>query len=355
MVSIIGAGPVGNYLASKLSAKGESVNVYEEHSKIGVPIACTGILASYLSDFVKVSEDYIVNKINETHVSSPDGSSVKLKLKKNFIVDRTLFDSHFADVAKSGGAKFNSKYKLTSLKNNVMGFENGRKIKSKVVVGADGPNSVVARCAGIFGDRKFVVGHQARVKLKNKIDSNVVEFFLDEGNYIGWLVPEDNNTVRLGVASHQGTDNYFKQLVKKRPGKILGWQSGTIPIYDPRLKIESGNVFLVGDAATQVKATTYGGIIPGMNAADALKDRILDGKNYTSGVKKGIGKSLKTHLIIRNLMNKFSVKNYNDLIKLCDQDSVKKLIYEHDREYPLKLLMSLVIKEPRFLKFLSCI
>lgn len=355
MVSIIGAGPVGNYLASKLCSEGEKVDVYEEHSKIGVPIACTGILTSYLSDFVKVSEDYVVNKINETHVYSPNGNCVKLKLKKNFIVDRTLFDSHFAEVAKSEGAKYHSKHKFVSMNKEKIKFQNGKEVKTDCVVGADGPNSLVARSAGIFGERKFVVGHQARVKLKDKVDPNVVEFFLDEGNYIGWLVPEDDKIVRLGVASHQGTDKSFKDLIKKRNGKVLGWQSGAIPVYDPGLKIEKNNVFLVGDAATQVKATTYGGIIPGMNAADALRNRILEGSSYTKSVKKGIGKSLRMHLMVRKIMNKFSEKDYNDLIDLCGSDVVKKLIYEHDREYPVKLLMSLAVKEPRFLKFLKCL
>ena len=351
MVSIIGAGPVGNYLASKLSAEGVNVEVYEEHSKIGVPIACTGILTSYLSDFVNVSEDYMVNKIDRTDVYSPDGNSVSIKLKKNFIVDRTLFDSHFAEVAESNGVKIHTGCKLISLKNNLLKFKN-KEVRSDVIVGADGPNSIVARSSGIFGNRNFVVGHQARVKLKDKVDSNVVEFFLGKGNYIGWLVPEDEKTVRLGVASHTGTNDYFNELLKKRDGKLLGWQSGVIPIYDPKLEIEKDNVFLVGDAATQVKATTYGGIIPGMHAADVLKDVILNGGSYTKGVNRTIGKSLKTHLSVRNLMNKFSEKDYNDLIKLCNKDSVKGLIYEHDREYPKKLLMSLLVKEPRFLKFM---
>ncbi len=352
MVSIVGAGPVGNYLASKLSSNGLKVDIYEEHARVGVPIACTGILTSYLSDFVKVSEDYLVNKIDRTDVYSPDGNSVSIKLKRNFIVDRTLFDAHFAEVAESNGAKLHTGCKLVSLNKNVMKFKNGQSVKSDVIVGADGPNSVVARSSGIFGDRKFVVGHQARVKLKEKVDPNVVEFFLDEGNYIGWLVPEDDKVVRLGVASHVGTDNYFNNLLKKRDGKVLGWQSGVIPVYSPKLKIENDNVFLVGDAATQVKATTYGGIIPGMNAANVLSDVILDGGSYTKGVKKTIGRSLKTHLLIRKLMNKFSKRDFNELVKMCNKKSVKDLIYEHDREYPKKLLLSMLLKEPRFLKFI---
>ena len=34
MISIIGAGPVGNYTAYLLAKKGKNVNVFEEHEKI---------------------------------------------------------------------------------------------------------------------------------------------------------------------------------------------------------------------------------------------------------------------------------------------------------------------------------
>ena len=41
MISIIGAGPAGSYLASLL--RKEEVEVFEEHDKIGLPVQCTGI------------------------------------------------------------------------------------------------------------------------------------------------------------------------------------------------------------------------------------------------------------------------------------------------------------------------
>ena len=49
MISIIGAGPSGSHLACLLS-KHDDVNVYEEHSEIGKPVQCTGLVTSSIKD-----------------------------------------------------------------------------------------------------------------------------------------------------------------------------------------------------------------------------------------------------------------------------------------------------------------
>ncbi len=362
MASIIGAGPVGNYLASKLAQQGIPVKVYEEHKKIGAPVACTGILTPYLTDFMKAEGDFVVNTINQTDVYSPEGKFVSIKLKENYIVDRTLFDAHLAELAKSHGAEYNIGWKLTSMKKEngkyQLQFGNGKTSEDVIVVGADGPGTTVGRCNGIYEGRKFVVGHQARVRMKKKIDSSIVEFFLDEGNYIGWLVPEDEKIARIGVASHANVKTYFEKLMKRRPGEVIEWQSGAIPVYNPKLTYEKEKVYLIGDAATQVKATTYGGIIPGMHAADVLSEVIakeMPEGSYQRGLDKTVGKNLKTHLMMRKLMNRFTREDYNELIRMCEKKSVKDVIYEFDREYPKKLLVSLFLREPRFVKFSKCL
>ena len=118
MVSIIGAGPAGNYLASKLAKNGLNVDVYEDHKKIGIPVACTGILTNYLKDLIKIDDNWIVNKINQTEVYSPDGNFVSIKLKKNYVVDRTLFDSSLAEIAESNGANYHKGFRFLSFKKN---------------------------------------------------------------------------------------------------------------------------------------------------------------------------------------------------------------------------------------------
>ena len=43
-VIVIGAGPVGGYLAWKLTEKGLSVLLVEEHAEIGRPFQCAGMV-----------------------------------------------------------------------------------------------------------------------------------------------------------------------------------------------------------------------------------------------------------------------------------------------------------------------
>ena len=58
MISIIGAGPVGCYLAYLLSKQGKQVQIFEEDSKIGRPIQCTGIVTSSINKIIKVKKEF---------------------------------------------------------------------------------------------------------------------------------------------------------------------------------------------------------------------------------------------------------------------------------------------------------
>jgi len=358
MVSIIGAGPIGNYAGYLLAKDGFKVKIFEEHTLIGKPVQCTGITTLYLGnilDSVKASEDFVINNINETIVYCPDGNSVDIKLKRNYIVDRPKFDSYFGELARSEGADVVCGKKFIGLDGSNgkirLNFNDGSFHEDNILIGADGPFSQVAKSTGMYGNRKFALGAQARIRMNEKINPNVVEFFLGEG-YFGWLVPEDEKIARVGTASMEKAKYYFDSLKKIRDGEILEWQSGPIPVYDPRLKTQKGNIFLVGDAATQVKATTYGGIIPGMMAGEELAKAIKYGKSYERLWKKRVGKELLLHLLMRRMLDRFSDKDCNKLISMVNKESVKSIISEHDREFPSKILAKLLIREPRFLGYI---
>lgn len=365
MVRIIGAGPSGNYAAYLLACKGVDVDVYEDHDVVGKPIQCTGIMTSYLDKLIHIDgwEDFLVNTIEGTRVFGPDGTSVYVPLKKNYIVDRALFDQHLAKLAQSHGAEYHYKHRFTEArfaKDHLdISFNNGKVVHDSTLIGSDGPGSLVAKSTGLFGERKFVVGVQARVSLKN-IDPKVVDFYVDKNadGYIGWVVPENDHTARIGVASYHHAHEYFQELLKKTGGKILEWQSGAIPLYQPKQAMsvtkDGSSVFLLGDAATMVKATTYGGIIPGMMAAEELAQVILNNgtaKHYEKAWRKRIGKDLWLHLLMRKYMDKFSLADYKRLIQYTNQEKVLEILGEHDREYPSKLLLKILWREPRFLRF----
>ena len=164
MISIIGAGPVGNYLAYLLAKSGYKVEVYEDHNQIGCPIQCTGIVTSTIKQLMDMNQDFLVNTVSRIRIYSPDNNFIEIKMKDlNYIVDRTKFDSYFAKKAKKLGVKYNLGWKFLDFKNGVMKFNKGEK-KTDVLVGADGPNSLVARKAGLLENRKYKVGHQYTAK-----------------------------------------------------------------------------------------------------------------------------------------------------------------------------------------------
>src|SRR5574341_179087 len=107
MISIIGGGPAGNYAAYLLAKAGQEVQVYEEHSKTGAPIQCTGLMTNLLSDIIPISKKYLVNKLTRTRVYVPNNDFVEIKLKDNYLVNREFFDTYIAEMARDKGAKYN--------------------------------------------------------------------------------------------------------------------------------------------------------------------------------------------------------------------------------------------------------
>ncbi|MBI2137403.1 NAD(P)/FAD-dependent oxidoreductase [Candidatus Woesearchaeota archaeon] len=282
-VTIIGAGPAGNYTAYLLAKSGNDVSVYEEHSTIGEPWACTGVITEdVMARNVKLPEDVIVNRIRKARITAPDGNSVEVSLKNNIVVDRAKLDQHLAEMAKKEGAKYYVSHRFMAIEGNAdrvtarirnKNINKETSEESDWLIGCDGPRSETAKQAGIFGDRKFYVGLQATAKIEN---DNIIDFYPSEKG-IAWKVPENSKTVRAGIAAEQNARSYFNEFMTTTLGKdyeqkIIGHQAGPIPLYNPKLKTQKGIVLLVGDAATMVKAPTLGGINQSIIAATAAAE-----------------------------------------------------------------------------------
>lgn len=338
MISVIGAGPVGSY-AAYLLAKHEDVSLFEEHREIGRPVQCTGIVTPSINKIIK--NKFVVNRVGRVRVFSPNNSFVELKIKKNLVIDRARFDRFLAEKAVDAGARL-------FLKCRFKGFKDKRFRKTKIFIGADGAVSEVAKAAGLFKGRSFVQGIQVRIK--TRVDADVVCFYLGIGD-IAWVVPESGGIARIGLISRKNAKTHFNSFIKRFKGKTIEKQAGVVPVYNPTQITQKDNIYLVGDAATQVKASTYGGIIQGLLAAEELSYAITNNKKYEKLWHKRLGKDLWMHLKIRQVMDRFSKKDYNCFVSLFQRDDVKKILEEHDRDFPSRFLMELLLKQPRLLRY----
>ncbi|HLC96340.1 MAG TPA: NAD(P)/FAD-dependent oxidoreductase [Candidatus Nanoarchaeia archaeon] len=357
MIHIIGAGPAGGYSAYLLAKAGRDVSVYEDGAEVGDPVQCTGIVTETIHSVQPFNiNKLIINKITKVRIFSNGEDYVALRLKHpNPILDRKGLDQLIAEKAEGQGAKIFLKHRFMGFEGSKLVFKNDDnilKIKKDILIGADGPMSQVARSSGLFGQRKFMSGIQATLKLKN---DNCVDFFPFIGTF-AWIVPENEEIVRIGVGSYGSVKGHFDRFLKMRgidKKNIVGMQGGLIPMYNPQVQTRADNTYLVGDAATQVKATTGGGIIQSLIAANCLATALENGGDYVKEWKARLGKELWLHLKIRKVLDSFDGKDWCRLVQIFNTERNKRLLEECDRDSLTRFFARLVIGEPRLLYFIK--
>ena len=352
MIAIIGAGPVGCYAASLLADEHEVV-VFEEHKSVGLPVQCTGIVTQEIFRFVPKKNDFVINKTDKVRIFAPNNKCINLRLEKpDIIIDRQKFDNYFYKQAKSKGVKFLFNHKFVSagfsdLWVKDLKTKKIKRVKCSCVIGADGPLSAVAKNTDLYNKRKFFIGLQAIIKKKN---SNMIDFYpLKQG--FGWAVPEDRGTLRVGVASRTNPKEQFENLLKRYKGKIIAKQGGLIPVFNPWAKFRKEKVYLIGDAGGFVKATTGGGIIPGLKSAEVVAHSIKHNLGYDAGIYLHLLPNLWLHLKMREVMDSFTEKDWNELVKDLNEKDSKKILQRVNRDNLFQLLLNTAINNPKIMKY----
>jgi flavin-dependent dehydrogenase len=204
------------------------------------------------------------------------------------------------------------------------------RVKVESVVGADGAYSAVAKAAG-WPAQPTVPLVQAIVDLPKGMsaDSVRVWFRPDDTPYFYWLIPESSTRGALGLIGIDGQEtrrclDHFMQEKNFRPH---AYQGARIPAYERWIPVErrvaGGRVFLVGDAAGQVKVSTVGGIVTGFRGALGVSQAILrDGR---SPELRSLRRELDWHLWIRRSLHRFRQDDYSRLVDLIGGSMLESL------------------------------
>jgi flavin-dependent dehydrogenase len=111
-----------------------------------------------------------------------------------------------------------------------------------------------------------------------------------------------------------------------------------------RRQIGNGEVYLVGDAAAQVKVSTVGGIVTGFRGALGVSQALL--QNGKSRELTALRRELGTHWLIRRALHNFAQKDYSQLVDLLDV-STRQSLGEINRDESTRLLWNVVRRQPR--------
>ncbi len=362
-VAIIGAGPAGNYIAYLLAKVNYNVTIYEEHLEPGLPIQCTGILTSDLKNHLELSDEYIVNRMQKVKVFSPDGTIFETK-NDDIIVCRHKFDNYILKKALAAGATIEKGTKFISYnketKEITIQVYREKSVSNEVrrtdfLIGADGPNSKVSKIINeeILKTHPTPMYYGAQATVKGKFEPNTYHVHLGSicPEFFLWVVPENEHHARIGLATKETPNIYFKKAMDKlgyTALDITDRQGGLIPCYNPNIKVQEDNIYLIGDAATIIKSTTGGGIIPHLEAAKILANCIITNKDFNKELKR---KKLWLHLFLRKFLDQFSDEEYNQLVKMLNNSTANAVMEKYTRDNLLEMLFHLLLENPQFIFF----
>jgi flavin-dependent dehydrogenase len=356
-VVVVGSSAAGLYTAACVARGGRQVSVLEAKATPD-PAPRTLIVTDYFKNQISnAARSSILNEIRRFELFT-DGRSAQIALQQpDLIIERSRLNRSLTEEAAQAGASIRYDTRFLDLSPNAKGLHvqvdragKREELHAGSVVGADGAASRVARAAG-WPPVETVPLVQAVVKLPEDcpVDTTRVWFIPDDTPYFYWMIPESPERAAVGVIGEHGrsTKISFDRFLEKKGFEPLEWQGARIPVYKRWVPVQrtigNGQVYLVGDAAAQVKVSTVGGIVTGFRGARGVADSIL---RKASSELRTLRRELGTHWLIRRALHDFKQEDYSQLVDLLNV-SARESLGEINRDESTKLLWSVVRRQPK--------
>jgi digeranylgeranylglycerophospholipid reductase len=311
---VIGGGPAGSATAWKLAEMGRSVLLIEKRQEIGVPVRCGEGISKELLTMLGLEPDqrWISSEMDGAIVVSPSGKELVLGPEiagpeVGYVIKRDMFDQELARRAARAGAKVEVRAEAISMKRegdgwvvSVRTLDGDIDVYARIVVAADGFESLVARWAGISTRlcpkdidtciQYEMVGVDTR--------GRYTEFFMGRkiapGGYI-WCFPKGPDIANVGIGINGSMitgkadpkrylDDFISSNRRFSKGTITEVNGGGVSVSLPLERTSADSFLIVGDAARMIDPLTGGGVYNGCCAAiEAARtiDEALE-KNDTS-------------------------------------------------------------------------
>ena len=353
-----------------LLSKDFDVSVVEEHAAVGRPLQCAGLVSPQTID--GVTKDSVLQVIKDFTLHSPAGERLELHARdpKGVVIDRRLFDAALAGRASELGAHFRLKTRISRIKVDreavTLGFRSDHRngeIKSLLVVGADGPGSVVR--SHVTKEPFGILYRGAQIEGSDRLnDDGVVEMWIGDRvapGFFAWKIPT-GGSVRVGLCTRSDDSpvSLLKAFGRRHfPDlKIADKQSGLIPVGQIG-RLVAGRLALIGDAGGQTKPITGGGIFLGKRASELLAEAVIVKGAcpealgaYEKLYRDEFASEISRAWLIRKVINRLSDKKLDRAIRILGDDKIVRIFEEAgDIDNPAGLSSAILKKAPKLLQF----
>jgi geranylgeranyl reductase len=354
-VFVVGGGPSGATAAEDLARSGKRVAMLDRAGRIK---PCGGAIPPRAIKDFAIPDALIVAKVDVARMISPTGRSVDIHIENGYVgmVDREHFDEFLRDrAAKAGAERLTGSYLRIERdaegthvvwRDKASGEE--RRSLTKLIIGADGARSVVARDEVPGGDTiPYVIAYHEIIKAPaaNKdYDPNRCDVIYDgriSPDFYGWVFPHG---AQASVGMGTGVDGVdLKQATAdlRAASGLTGCETirkegAPIPLR-PLDRWDNGrDVVLAGDAAGVVAPSSGEGIyyamLGGRVAATAAQACLASGKAKDLKLaRKLFMKDNKTVFkVLRSMQDAYykSDERRERFVSLCHDVDVQKLTFE---------------------------
>ena len=315
---IVGASFAGLACAKTAAVRGLKVAVIERKREPGEGVRTTGILVKEAAEETDFPSP-LTRLIRGVRLYAPNGKHTDHSAPGYYFLatDTPNLMRWMAEEAMRAGAKLmlGTAFKRGTQTNN--GVQLGDLgIEGRLLIGADGATSQVARAFGLDTNRRFLAGVEFELEPDPDLDGRFLHCFLDSRlapGYIAWAVPGVGVT-QVGLAASGGVRpdaqaflRAYTSRLQLRSPRIIGRRSGLIPAGATLKRTFDGRVMLIGDAAGHVSPVTGGGIVQtlrlGRRTAQLAADWIQAGAEHPARALLRETPRFRRKLLMRRMLD----------------------------------------------------
>lgn len=356
-VVVVGGGPAGATAAEDLARSGHRVAMIDREGRIK---PCGGAIPPRLIEDFAIPDEQLIARITTARMISPTGRRVDIPIENGFVgmVDRKDFDPFLRDRAVAAGAE-----KMTGTFLRIERENRGKdryvvyrdkdsreevRLKTRLIIGADGAKSRVAAQEIVGGDKTpLVFAYHEIIAAPGAVGDyhpdrcDVIYDGAISPDFYGWVFPH-GKTASVGMGTFHGEVDLKDATAALRCASGLAEcetirkEGAPIPLKPLQFWDNARDTVLAGDAAGVVAPSSGEGIyyamIGGRCAATAAAATLASGRITDLALARKL--FMREHKTVFRVLGQMQDAYYRSdsrrerFVSLCHDIDVQRLTFE---------------------------